>query len=117
VTTVNSRRASVTQRHCIPKDQNRAGEVAQKVKVLATKPEKLNSFLEPTWKERTDSHKLSSDLRKWDVACSCMHKHKQINSNEKCKRTQEILAEHDDVCLQFQHWGARSRRMGTCRPF
>lgn len=50
--------------------------MAQRGKELATKANKLNLILGPTWWEkRTDSHKLSSDVLLRDNVRVCVHTH------------------------------------------
>ena len=79
MTRVNSRIGRVTHRYYIPKDWNRTCEMARWIRVLATKPGELGSVpATHMGKMRTNFHKLFYDLHKWDMAFSCIYKHKQI---------------------------------------
>ena len=51
---------------------------AQRIKVLAARPDCLSSVLGTTrWKERTDSCKLSSDFHTHAITTVYKHTHKQ----------------------------------------
>lgn len=83
-------------KHCIRKHKIRVGKMAQQIK--NTLPSSLVTqiqSLEPSlWKERIDSHTLSSDLHAWAVACAGSHTYTQKQKlvrkkKQKTKRTRE----------------------------
>lgn len=86
-----SRNKTQTRPHKAPSNTG-TSEMAQRGRALAAKPVGLFSIPGSTqWKERPDSHKLSSDLDMHIIACMCspqMNNVKQNKLQQNCPITQ-----------------------------